>query len=427
MGVHRVFFVSLTVIVLSALLFLLPLTPANAAGTAPSLGAAQSFAVLGSSTVTNTGNTVITGDVGLSPGTSITGFPPGIVVPPGTIHAADTQAANAQTAAVAAYNTLAGESSDFGPYGPTDLAGATLAPGVYTYSSSVSLTGILTLNGGPSDVWVFQIGSTLTTGPGSSVVGTGSSCNILWQVGSSATLDTTTAFRGTIIASSSISLNNGASVRGRLLALHGAVTLINNNVNDSLCAGFTPGGVGLSKVFSPSTISPGGVSTLTITFTNTNASDATLLSPFTDNLPSGLVIANPPNIIFTGGGGAPTVTPGDSTVTLPAGRTIPGGSTSNPGVATLTVDVTPQRAGSYVNTLGVGALHTDKGDNILITPPAGATLVVSRPVGGYLESINIAEILLALFVEGFLGNWWLSAIAASVAVAAIVVLWRHRS
>jgi uncharacterized repeat protein (TIGR01451 family) len=212
------------------------------------------------------------------------------------------------------------------------------------------------------------------------------------------------------------------------LALNGAVTLINNNVNDSLCAGFTPGGVGLSKVFSPSTIRPGGVSTLTITFTNTNASDATLLSPFTDNLPSGLVIADTPNVTFTGGGsGAPTATPGGSTVTLPAGRSIPGGSVSNPGVCTLTVDVTSQVADSYVNTLGVGALHTDVGDNLLLTPPAGATLVVSRPVGGYLESINIAEILLAMLVEGFLGNWWLSAIAAIVAVAAIVVLRRHRS
>jgi hypothetical protein len=415
--VHRILSVSLTVLILAALLLSLPLTYVNAA-IAPSMGAASSFAVLGGSTVTNTGNSVIIGDVGLSPGTSITGFPPGIVVPPGTIHAADTQAGNAQIAALTAYNDLTSQPSDFGPFGPTDLAGANLVPGVYSYSSSVGLTGVLTLNGGPSDVWVFKIGSTLTTGPGSSVVGTGQSCNIFWQVTSSATLDTTTSFKGQIIALQSISLNEGASVRGRLLALNGAVTLINNNVNASLCADITPGGVGISKTFTPSTISPAGISTLTITFTNTNASDATLLSPFIDTLPSGLVIANTPNIAYTGGSGTPTATPGGSTVTLPAGSTIPGGSISTPGVSVLTVDVTSQLINRYINTLGVGDLHTDKGDNLLITPPASAVLVVRArmPVGGYLLPNNQAEALSTI-----------SAIAAIAVVTATVVLRRHRS
>src|SRR5512141_678876 len=226
---------------------------ALAIATAPPLGTAQTFGVLAGSTVTNTGNTIIRGDLGLSPGTSVTGFPPGIVVPPGTTHVTDAVALGAQNAATTAYNDLAGQACDFGPFGPTDLAGQTLVPGVYCYSSSVQNSGVLTLNGLPSDVWVFRIGSTLTTGPGSSVVGTGSTCNVFWQVGSSATLDTTTTFAGTIIALTSISMNNGVTLNGRALARNGGVTLINDAINPTGCPGVPPsGGVGVSKVFSPS-------------------------------------------------------------------------------------------------------------------------------------------------------------------------------
>jgi len=182
----------------AAFLLLAQTDSALAVATAPPLGTTQSFGVLGGSTVTNTGNSIIRGDLGLSPGTSVTGFPPGIVVPPGTTHVTDAVALGAQNDAATAYNNLASQACDFGPFGPTDLAGQTLVPGVYCYSSSVQNTGVLTLNGGPTDVWVFRIGSTLTTGPGSSVVGTGSECNIFWQVGSSATFDTTTTFEGTL-------------------------------------------------------------------------------------------------------------------------------------------------------------------------------------------------------------------------------------
>jgi uncharacterized repeat protein (TIGR01451 family) len=386
--------VSLTGLVLAALLLLLPLTHVSAA-TAPSLGAAASFAVLGGSTVTNTGSSVIIGDVGLWPGTSITGFPPGIVVPPGTIHATDVAASNAQGAVTTAYNALVSQPCDFGPFGPTDLAGANLVPGVYCYSSTVGLTGVLTLNGLATDVWVFKIGSALTTGPGSSVVGTGGDCNIFWQVTSSATLDTTTSFKGNIIALESISLNNGASDSGRLLARNGAVTLINNKVDATAC-GVPSGGVGVSKIFSPATISPGGITTLTITFTNTRPL-ATLQSDFTDNLPSGLVIADTPNLASTcGGSGAATATPGGSTVTLPAGRTIPGGTVSVPGHCTLTVDVTATLVGRYVNTLAVGALHTDKGNNLFIAGGAGVTLRVGgiTTVGGEMLTIDQVRVLL---------------------------------
>src|SRR5688500_13231227 len=147
-------------------LVFLSISSAAIAQVAPPLGNAASFTVLGSSTVTNTGPTIVTGNVGVSPGTAVTGFPPGIVVG-GAIHSADTFALNAQTDATTAYNNLAGQpcppANTFGV--PTDLGGMTLAPGVYCFASSAAVTGLLQLDaqGNPGAVWVFQIGSTLTT------------------------------------------------------------------------------------------------------------------------------------------------------------------------------------------------------------------------------------------------------------------------
>jgi len=345
----------------AALLLLAQSHSALAVATAPSLGTAESFAVLGGSAVTNTGNSIIRGDLGLSPGTSVTGFPPGIVVPPATTHVADAVALGAQNDATTAYNNLAGQACDFGPFGPTDLTTLSpLVPGVYCFSSTAGLTGTLTLNGNATDVWVFKIGSAITTSPNSSVAFTGGglSCNVFWQVTSSATLDTNTTFQGTILALQSITMNSAATLNGRALARNGAVTLINDTIDASVCAGVpAPGGVGLFKVFRPSVIVVGGVSTLTITLTNTNAVDATLNAPFTDTLPAGLVIAGTPNVATTCGVGVPTAIPGGSTVTLPTGSTIPGGSVAIPGFCTLTVNVTAPIAGSYLNTVPVGALQ----------------------------------------------------------------------
>ena len=348
------------------------------AATAPSLGAAGTFAVLGASTVTNTGPTVVTGDLGLSPGSSITGFPPGIVIG-GTIHQTDAAAANAQADASTANGALVAQPCTFGPFGPTNLAGQTLIPGVYCYSSSVQISsgGILTLDGqgDPNAVWVFKAGSTLTTVSGASVVliNGAQSCNVFWQVGSSATLGTTTAFAGNIIALTSITLTTGANVNGRVLALTGAVTLDSNAV--SLCSLAVPPPPvvlippTLGKAFSPATINAGGVSTLTITLSNPNALVATLTTPLTDTLPSGLLIAATPNVSTTcGGAGAPVAVAGGTTVTLPAGRTIPAN-----GSCTLTVNVTASVGGSYIDTLLAGALVTSNGTN---AAPAVATLTV---------------------------------------------------
>lgn len=199
---------------------------------APSLGAAGSFAVVGSSTVSNTGATVVNGDLGLSPGSSVTGFPPGTVT--GTIHAGNATALGAQNAVTTAFNALAGQACDFDLTGQ-NLGGLTLIPGVYCFSTSAQLTGTLTLNGqgNAGAVWVFQVGSTLTTASGSSVVfsNSGQACGAFWEVGSSATIGTTTSFAGNVLAQISVTLNNGANSAGALFARTGAVTLDNNTVS----------------------------------------------------------------------------------------------------------------------------------------------------------------------------------------------------
>jgi LPXTG-motif cell wall-anchored protein len=218
--------------------------PANAIATAVDLGTAESYAVLAGSTVTNTGASELDGDLGVSPGTAITGFPPGKVN--GTIHSADADALQAQIDLTTAYNDAADQASD-GPI-PNGgvLTGLTLAPGVYTTAVAASLTGTVTLDaaGDPAAVWVFQIGSTLITGSNSTValVNGATGCNVFWQVGSSATLGTDTTFVGTIMALTSISLLTRTTVDGRALARNGAVTLDENGVfPDASCTDDTDG------------------------------------------------------------------------------------------------------------------------------------------------------------------------------------------
>ena len=204
----------------------------------PAKGASQliNFAVLAGSTVTNTATpTVVTGDLGVSPGSAVTGFPPGIVVT-GTIHSADAVATQAQSDLTTLYNSLEGTVCNTDLTGQ-DLGGKTLTPGVYCFSTSAQLTGTLTLDaqGDPLAVFLFKIGSTLTTASAASVllINRASSCGVFWQIGSSATLGTGTSLAGSIVALTSITLNTGAGVTGRLLARNGAVTLDDNHV--ALC------------------------------------------------------------------------------------------------------------------------------------------------------------------------------------------------
>jgi len=214
-----------------------------AAAVAPSLGTAQSFAVLGSSTVTSTGATALTGDLGVSPGTAITGFPPGIVTG-GATYAGDAVAAQAHTDAGTAYNSLVNQWCDFNYAAIQEIGGLTLTPGVHCFPSSVQVTGALTLDaqGDPNAVFIFKMGSTLTTASSSSVVliNGGQDKLVFWAVGSSATLGTSTMFKGNIIAVASITMTTSANGVGSALALNGAVTMDTNNVTVASTSTPTP-------------------------------------------------------------------------------------------------------------------------------------------------------------------------------------------
>jgi len=187
--------------------------------------------VLASSTVTNSGPTIVTGDLGVSPGSAVTGFPPGTVTG-GAIHAADPTAANAQLALTTAYNNAAGRAGAAAV--PADIGGMVLGPGLYKAPVSLAITGNVTLDGqnNPNSVFIFQMASTLVTSVNSTVtlINRANACNIFWQVGSSATLNTASSFNGNILAQASISLGTGATVNGRVLARTGAVTLLTNKV-----------------------------------------------------------------------------------------------------------------------------------------------------------------------------------------------------
>jgi hypothetical protein len=223
------------------------LHPAAWAQVAPTLGTAKSFAVFGAAAVTNTGSSTVHGDLGLSPNgptsiTGISGIPtPGQVIAPGTIHAADAVSLQARNDLNAAYVSLGTQGSTQDLTG-VDLGGLTKTAGVYDFTSSAQLTGTLTLSGTANSVFIFRIGSTLTTASASSVklIGGAQACNVFWRVGSSATLGTATQFIGNILADTSITLTTGANVNGRVLAgavtNSGAVTLDTNNIFFSSCA-----------------------------------------------------------------------------------------------------------------------------------------------------------------------------------------------
>jgi len=196
----------------------------------------DTFGVLAGSTVTNSGLTVVLGNLGVSPGTAITGFTgiapggPGLVS--GTIHSADALALQAQTELTAAYNAAAGAASTATVAG--DIGGLTFFPGVYKSTSTLGITGTVILNGlgNPNAQFIFQIGSALTTATSSSIllINGAQASNVFWQMGSSATLGTNTSFAGNLLALASISLGTGAVIQGRALARNGAVTLLSNTI-----------------------------------------------------------------------------------------------------------------------------------------------------------------------------------------------------
>jgi hypothetical protein len=278
---------------------LVDIVAASAAQPPVGLGTAAPFAVLAGSTVTNTGPSVVSGDLGLSPGTSVTGFPPGKVIN-GKKHVTDAVALQAQKDLTTAYNDAAGRT----PVTTVskDLGGQTLAPGVYHAAKAIGLTGTVTLDakGNASAVFIFQAGSTLITASSSTVklIDGAQACNVFWQVGSSATLGTDTTFVGSILALTSDSLDTGATVAGRVLARNGAVTLDDNQVTTPTCAATS----------STTTTTAGGTTT---TIPGSGGTSTTV----------------------AGSGGSTTTTlpgSGSSTTTVPTATTVPGVHTGEP-------------------------------------------------------------------------------------------------
>jgi hypothetical protein len=227
-----------TMFVGGAMTLALTTTPAWSAAVAPSLGTAAAASVVAGTTVTNTGSSTLSGNVDVFPGSAVTGFPPGTIG--GTLHAGDAVANTAASDVTAAY--LAAMNAPATGTANSDIGGQTFTPGVYAASSGISLTGTVTLSGDANSVFIFQSVSGLTTAPGSSVVLTGGvqACNVVWQVGSSATLATTTSFVGNILALTSISLATGASLQGRALARNGGVTLQGNAITSPTCLAVPP-------------------------------------------------------------------------------------------------------------------------------------------------------------------------------------------
>jgi hypothetical protein len=204
------------------------------AATPGPLGTAANFSVLGAATVTNTGPTTITGDLGLSPGTSVTGFPPGQVT--GTVYTADAAALQAQNDLATAYNDAGAQPATATI--PTELGGTTVTPGVYNSAAGTfGITGTLTLDaqGNPAAVFIFQAASTLITASASNVVlvNGATAANVFWVVGSSATLGTYSTFTGNIMALASITVTTGVNIQGRALALTAAVTLDTDTITSS--------------------------------------------------------------------------------------------------------------------------------------------------------------------------------------------------
>ncbi|MBF9130660.1 DUF3494 domain-containing protein [Plantactinospora sp. S1510] len=334
------------------------------------LGVAETYGVLGGQAVTDVpppvGPSVINGDLGVWPGTSLTGAP----VVNGEIHVGDTEAMQAQSALTTAYNFAAAQPATSTV--SSDLGGQTLVAGVYESPDTMALTGTLTLDGqnDPNSVFIFQAGSSLITATDSRVNLTrgAQACNVFWQVTSSATLNTRTIFAGSILALQSATLGEGATVIGRVLARNGAVTLIHNTITRPFCTpSIAPPTI--SKAFGDPIIPLNGTTSLGFTITNPNPGTGLTGVGFGDALPAGLVVASPNGVSGSCGGGTITATAGGGNISL-AGAALPAG-----GSCTFSVNVTGTISGTKANTSGpVDSNQSGPG------APAAASVTVAAAV-----------------------------------------------
>jgi hypothetical protein len=307
------------------------------------LGSDVTYTVLAGSTVTNTGPTVIYGNVGLSPGTAVTGFPPGGTAGGGAIHVADGSAGQAQTDLTAAYLNAMGQAATATVAG--DIGGQTLTSGVYASTSTLGITGTLTLSG--PGFFIFQIGTALTTASGSKIVLTGGAqaANVFWQVGSSATLGTTSIFVGTILAQSSVTLNTGAALNGRALARTGAVTL--DDITGVNPGPTTTGAPPALSVTCPNSFAPVGVAYSS----SLVATGGT--SPYTYSI-TGLL---PPGLMLNTSTGAVTGTPTGGIANFTAGvvdSAVPPVTATN--ACTITNASSPTQSVPTLSTWALGLL-----------------------------------------------------------------------
>jgi hypothetical protein len=327
------------------------------------LGTAAPFAVLAASTVTNTGPTTITGELGIFSGAAVTGFPPGTVS--GAIHKADAVALQAKKDLVTAYNAAAG-SKPVTAVPAGKLGGKTLVGGVYS-GGTLALTGTLTLDGqnDPNSVWVFQTKSTLITASTSKValIRGASPCNVFWQVTSSATLGSGSTFVGTIMALTDITMANGVTVNGRALARNGGVTLINDKINNSSCSAASTTGSTKLTYTGPTAAAPGASITLRATLKTS----------------AGVAIAG-------------------QTVTFTLNGVTRSAKTSSSGVASV-VTTAPTALGTYaikITSAGVSTSASLRVGNAGL--PNSATLATTEVPGSGPTPVVFVGILLLAFV-----------------------------
>ncbi|WP_313540442.1 ice-binding family protein [Leifsonia aquatica] len=364
--------------VLTALILFAGAQSADAATTIDGpvgLGTAASYGALGASELTNTGPTVVTGDIGVSPGSSVTGFtgaPDGTFT--GSLHQTDAAAAQAQSDVTTAFNAAAGLTPTTS--GLSELNGLSLVPGVYSGGAlALADNGVLTLAGSADSVWVFQAASSLTIGSATQIIVTGgaNACNVFWEIGSSASLGTGAQFQGTILAKESITATTGATIIGRLLANTAAVTLDTNTI--TVPTGCTPPGtVSTSPTITsgtPTAATAGTPYSYPVTATGSPAPTYTVTN---GSLPAGLTLNGTTGVIS----GTPT-TPGSSTFTI----TVANGTAPDTS-ATYTIETAAAAsAGSSASTASGAAELADTGGDVTgplllasLLAAAGAALVV---------------------------------------------------